>query len=77
MSGADETYEPVCNDGDTYLPNPEDPTTFYQCVDGVPHLHDCTEGTIFDPSITPGPVCAMPQDVTPYWPDHVRVPGLS
>ena len=77
MSDADETYEPVCNEGDTYLANPADPTTFYQCKDGVPHLHRCGEGMIFDPSITPGPACVMPQDVQPYWFDHVKVPGLS
>ena len=35
MSDSD-TSQPVCEEGDTYLPNPQAPDTFYECVEGVP-----------------------------------------
>ena len=72
MSDSD-TREPVCKDGDTYLPNPQDPNSFYECVEGVPHLNRCEHGLIFNPDIQPGPVCDWPSNVTKYWDDDVDV----
>ncbi|CAL7945671.1 unnamed protein product [Xylocopa violacea] len=41
---------PPHNDVDvSLLPNPDDPTTFYSCVEGVPILMHCGDGLIFDP----------------------------
>jgi hypothetical protein len=60
-----ENNEVVCREGDTFLPDPDDPATFYQCVDGIPMRQRCPEGMVFDPAIKPGPVCVHPQNLTP------------
>ena len=73
MSDSD-TGLPDCSDGKTYHANPRDPRTFYQCVDGVPHRHECPVGLIFNPEAKPGPVCDYPHNVDKYWADDVEVP---
>jgi hypothetical protein len=72
MSESD-TSQPVCQEGDRYLPNPQDPHTFYECKEGVPYLHHCPIGLIFNPDAEPGPVCDYPSNVTKYWADDVDV----
>jgi hypothetical protein len=72
MSDSDRGL-PDCSGGETYHPNPRDPRTFYECVDGVPQPHQCPLGQIFNPKATPGPVCDYPQNVEKYWDDDVKV----
>lgn len=53
----------ICKDagpGDMYHPNPKDCSSFYQCIEGSPHLIRCPEGLHF--SIDYGGVCTWPQD---------------
>jgi len=43
-----------------YKLNPRDPHSFYQISNGVPHLHQCPPGMVFNPNANPGPVCDHP-----------------
>ena len=45
-----------------YHPDPYSCHSFYQCANGVPVLHPCPGGLVFDPHVQPGPVCVWPED---------------
>jgi Chitin binding Peritrophin-A domain len=47
-------------DGPEYYLDPESPYSFYQCSNGVPYLHHCPDGQVFNPAAEPGPVCDSP-----------------
>merc|ERR1712110_517573 len=47
----DITCPPGNDPNNMYFPNPEDCYSFYQCVWGVPHLINCPDGLMFDPSL--------------------------
>lgn len=51
----------VCKDGIIYISNPVDCSSFYQCTNGVPILHECPLGfdglLVFDPNLN---VCVYP-----------------
>lgn len=48
--------------GDSYLIDPESRGHFYEVSNGVPYRQACPEGLVFDPRVTPGPVCVWPRD---------------
>lgn len=49
-------------DVDEYHPDPYSCTSFYQCANGVPVKHNCPSGLVYNPNVTPGPVCDWPQN---------------
>lgn len=48
---------PTFVDGDGYTVDPTSAQHFYQATDGGPVRHPCPEGTMYNPSATPGPIC--------------------
>lgn len=48
----------------TFLPNPDDATSFYQFMGGVAYKMPCPAGLIFNPDADPGPVCDWPMNVS-------------
>jgi len=51
------------SDEPEYYPNPTDPSSFYQCSNGVPYLQPCPAGLVFNPTVNPGPVCDWPSNI--------------
>lgn len=41
----------VCKPGDTYLVNPSDSGSFYQCSNGVSVFQPCPAGLVFNPNL--------------------------
>jgi cytolysin (calcineurin-like family phosphatase) len=54
----DDTID--CNQG-MYHPNVRDAGSFYQCSNGVPYLHNCPSGLVFNPKLN---VCDWPENVS-------------
>jgi hypothetical protein len=63
--GATEVDDSIdCTQG-MYHPNIRDARSFYQCSNGVPYLHQCPSGLVFNPNLI---VCDWPQNVST---DHI------
>jgi hypothetical protein len=57
-------FEVRCQPGDGYLIDPLSPKHFYQCSDGVALRMPCPPDHVFNPRVTPGPVCDHPSNVS-------------
>ena len=48
---------PTFVDGVGYAVDPTSAQHFYQAADGGPRRLSCPDGSMYNPSVTPGPIC--------------------
>ena len=64
-------------DVDVYEADEQFANLFWRWGDGEWIQHTCPAGTIFDPHVTPGPVCMRPQDYNSGAPYVLDDPSLE
>ncbi len=64
-------------DDSAYAADAQFANVFWQWHDGAWHQMSCPAGLIYDPHITPGPVCVLPRDYDNGAPYVLNDPSLQ